>query len=102
MNKRGVMGEKDVLRVSVGQPLNIERGELELTSEQVVDRVTGERGLVTQTIGITTKRRNTAEIVYATPVTETSEFGLVTRYISSGTEGDDESFMIGANFGLRF
>ncbi|QFT77599.1 S8 family serine peptidase [Erythrobacter sp. THAF29] len=102
VNKRGVMGEKDVLRVSVGQPLNIERGELELTSEQVVDRVTGERGLVTQTIGITTKRRNTAEIVYATPVTETSEFGLVTRYISSGTEGDDESFMIGANFGLRF
>lgn len=102
VNKRGVMGEKDVLRVSVGQPLNIERGELELTSEQVVDRVTGERGLVTQTIGITTKRRHTAELVYATPVSETSELGLVTRYISAGNEGEDESFMIGANFGLRF
>ncbi|MFL0356582.1 S8 family peptidase [Erythrobacter sp. GH1-10] len=102
VNKRGVLGQRDILRVSVGQPLNIERGELELRSEQVLDRLTGERGMVTQTIGIETKRRHTAELVYATPVTETSEFGLIGRYVSGGAEGQDENFMLGANFGLRF
>ncbi|MCK0128364.1 S8 family serine peptidase [Erythrobacter sp. F6033] len=102
VNKRGVMGERDILRVSVGQPLTVERGELEFTSEEIVDRITGERGLVTQTIGIDTKRRYTGEIVYATPVTKTSELGLIGRYISEGELGQDESFMLGANFGLRF
>lgn len=102
VNKRGVMGKRDILRVSVGQPLTIEQGELELRSEQVVDRLTGERGIVTQTIGIETKRRYTGEIVYATPVTKASELGIVGRYISAGEQGQDESFIIGANFGLRF
>ncbi|MBV7260017.1 S8 family peptidase [Erythrobacter crassostreae] len=102
VNKRGVMGDRDILRVSVGQPLTVERGELELTSEEVIDRISGERGLVTQTIGIDTKRRYTGEIVYATPVTKTSELGLIGRYISAGEIGQDESFMLGANFGLRF
>nr|WP_298927874.1 S8 family peptidase [uncultured Erythrobacter sp.] len=102
VNKRGVMGDRDVLRVSVGQPLTVERGELEFLSEQVVDRLTGERDVVSQTIGIETKRRYTGEIVYATPVTKTSELGVVGRYISAGELGQDESFMIGANFGLRF
>ncbi|MFL0357004.1 S8 family peptidase [Erythrobacter sp. GH1-10] len=102
VNKRGVLGQRDILRVSVGQPLTIERGDLELRSEQVIDRETGELGIVTQTIGIETKRRYTGEFVYATPVTETSEFGLIGRYVSGGVEGQDPSFTIGANFGLRF
>ena len=102
INKRGVMNTRDVLRVSLGQPLTVEQGELELRSEQVVDRLTGERGVVSQFIGIDTKRRYTGEIVYATPVTGTSELGVVGRYVSEGGPGEEESFMIGANFGLRF
>ncbi|WP_185960165.1 hypothetical protein, partial [Erythrobacter insulae] len=97
-----VMGSQDILRVSVGQPMTVERGELELRSDQVIDRLTGERGVVTQTIGISTKRRYTGEIVYATPVSKASELGIVGRYISAGEIGQDESFMIGANFGMRF
>lgn len=102
LNKRGVVGQRDILRVAVGQPLTIENGELELVNEQVIDRETGELGVVSQTIGLETKRRYTGEIVYATPVSETSELGVVARYVSEGNAGQDESLMIGANFGWRF
>lgn len=102
INKRGVVGESDVLRVSVGQPLQIEHGELELLSEQVIDRETGELGMVSQTIGIETRRRYTAEIVYATPITETSEFGLIGRFTSAGNGDEESGLMVGANLGMRF
>ncbi len=102
MNKHGLMGENDVLRVSLGQPLTIESGELQFNSDQVVDRETGELGVVTQTIGIETKRRMTGEIVYATPLTQNSEFGLFGRYVSAGDTSDEESYVVGANVGLRF
>ncbi len=102
VNKRGIMGSRDILRLSVGQPMTVERGELELTSDQVIDRQTGEIGQVTQSIGINTKRRYTGEIVYATPVTDNSELGVMGRYVSSGDQGDEGNFIVGMNFGLRF
>ncbi len=102
LSKQGLVGDRDRLRVSVGQPLNVEDGELEFGSLQVVDRATGELGRVDQTIGIETKRRIAGEIVYATPVTEGSEFGLFGRYVSAGGQDQEEALMIGANFGLRF
>ncbi len=102
MNKRGLMGSNDVLRVSVGQPLTVESGQLEFTSEQVVDRETGELGFVTQSIGIETKRRMTGEIVYATPLSKSSELGLFGRYISDGDGDDRRSYVLGASVGLRF
>ncbi len=102
MNKRGLMGDSDVLRVSIGQPLTVESGELQFDSDQVIDRETGELGIVTQTIGIETKRRMTGEIVYASPLTNNSEFGLFGRYISAGDAGDEQSYVVGANIGMRF
>lgn len=102
INKRGVVGERDILRVSIGQPLTVEDGELELRSDQVIDRMTGEIGPVSQFFGIETKRRYTAEVVYATPVTEASELGLIGRYVSAGDDGAEATVMLGANFGMRF
>lgn len=102
MSKHGLMGDSDVLRVSVGQPLTIESGELQFNSDQVVDRETGELGVVTQTIGIETKRRMTGEIVYASPLSSSSEFGLFGRYVSAGETGNEESYVVGANIGMRF
>ena len=102
MNKRGLMGDNDVLRVSLGQPLTVEKGQLEFESQEVVDRETGELGFVTQTIGIETKRRMTGEIVYASPLTSNSEVGFFGRYVSAGDAGEEESYVVGANIGLRF
>ena len=102
INKRGLLNARDVMRVSIGQPLRVEEGKLEFLSEEVVDRMTGETGLVSQTIGIETKRRHLAEFAYATPITGQSELGVIARYLSEGELDQDENIMIGANFGLRF
>ena len=63
--KQGLFSGKDSLRVSLAQPLQIEEGELSVTSEVVVDRATGETAPVTQTFGIETRRRITGEAVLA-------------------------------------
>ncbi|WP_298302983.1 S8 family serine peptidase [uncultured Erythrobacter sp.] len=100
--KHGVFSDKDTLRVSVAQPLQVEQGALEFTSEQVIDRLTGETGPVTQTIGIETKRRITTEVVYAMPLTRSSEFGVFSRYVSAGDTVDEGGVVVGGNFSLRF
>ncbi|QIG52926.1 S8 family serine peptidase [Altererythrobacter sp. BO-6] len=102
VTKRGVVGQADTLRVSLAQPLNVESGELELRSEQVVDRLTGETGVVTQRIGIATKRRIAAEAVYATPLSDAAEFGLFGRYVQQDAGGEGGGYMVGANLGWRF
>lgn len=100
--KRGVFNGKDSLRLSVAQPLQVEHGTLELRSDEVIDRDTGAVGEVVQTFDIDTKRRITGEAVYALPLTKSSEFGVFGRYVSEGNPGDDESFVVGGNYTLRF
>jgi len=100
--KRGLFGSNDTLRLSVAQPLQIVDGELQLRSDQVVDRTTGETAAVTQTFGIETRRRVTGEAVYAMPLTRSSEFGVFGRYVSAGEVGDEQNYVVGGNFSLRF
>ena len=57
VTRQGLVTGRDTLRLAVGQSLTIERGGLEFNSLQVIDRATGERGVVSQTIGIETKRQ---------------------------------------------
>lgn len=102
VSKRGVFGNRDILRVSLAQPLNVEDGALELRSLAVVDRQTGETGIVSQRIGIETKRRIMGEAIYATPINRSAEFGLYGRYVSAGGQGEAEAVMVGANLGWRF
>ena len=100
--KRGLFSGKDSLRVTVAQPLQVEQGDLSVTSDVVIDRETGETGQLTQTFGIETRRRVTGEAVYAMPLTRSSEFGVFGRYVSAGEVGDSESYVVGGNFSLRF
>ena len=100
--KKGVLNRKDTLRLTVAQPLQIEQGELQFTSEQVINRDTGERGLVTQTFGIGTQRRVTTEAVYAMPVSNRADFAVFGRHVSGGDFANDAGFVLGGNFNFRF
>ena len=100
--KQGVFSNKDMLRLSVAQPMQVEDGSLSVTSEQVIDRTTGERGAVTQTFSIETQRRITTEAVYATPLTNSSEFGVFSRYVSAGDTFNEAGVVVGGNLSLRF
>lgn len=46
--KTGLLGGNDAVRLTLAQPLRLSGGSLELTEVQVVDRQTGEKGVVTQ------------------------------------------------------
>ncbi len=100
--KQGILSRNDMLRVSVAQPLQIEEGALQFTSEQVIDRLTGETGPVTQTFGIETQRRIMTEAVYATPLSNRSQLGLFGRYVSEGDTSEEAGLVVGGNFSLRF
>ncbi|MEP1420609.1 MAG: S8 family serine peptidase [Erythrobacter sp.] len=100
--KHGVLSNRDTLRLSVAQPLQVERGELQFISEQVIDRQTGELGSVTQAFGIETKRRITAEAVYSMPVSTRSDFALFGRHVSAGDTSNQDGFVVGGNFNLNF
>ena len=68
-SKHGVFGDVDRMRLSFAQPLHLESGALGVTAMQVVDRTTGELGLVTDQIALTSaKRRFVSELLYATPI----------------------------------
>lgn len=63
--KDGLFDKHDRLRVSFAQPVHVERGSVDVSMVQVVDRTTGALGVVTQHTGITTSdRRYVAEMLY--------------------------------------
>lgn len=70
MAKAGVLGKSDHVRLSVAQPLTIEAGTIDMQMVRVVDRETGEIGVVTESvdIGAPERRRFVAELTYGTPV----------------------------------
>lgn len=67
--KQGLFGRNDALRLSVAQPLRFANGAIELTEVQVIDRQTGEKGVVTQRydIGATQPRRLVVQGNYGAP-----------------------------------
>ncbi len=81
ITKQHVFDTNDRLRVSLAQPLYLERGTLDFTSVVVVDRQTGELGQVTQSFDITRPRRQlVGELLYArTLLNGAGEFDLFGR-----------------------
>jgi hypothetical protein len=100
--KQGLLSGRDTLRFSIAQPLQVESGELQFTSEQVVNRDTGELGMVTQSFGIETQRRITAEAVYSMPMSSRSDFALFGRHVSARNTATNAGFVVGGNFNLSF
>lgn len=66
-SKHGVFGKTDRVRLSFAQPLHIENDGLALTTMQVVDRTSGELGLVSNGIK-GAERRYVSEVLYATSI----------------------------------
>ncbi|BCW90845.1 hypothetical protein sos41_40210 [Alphaproteobacteria bacterium SO-S41] len=69
--KRGVFGENDFARITFSQPLHVEAGTMAYSQVGVVNRLTGELGVITQTFDIASaERRFQGELLYATPFLE--------------------------------
>jgi hypothetical protein len=102
---QGVVGRRDALRLSVSQPFHVERGQLAYDSVQVVDRATGELGVVDQRFDIGgTPRAFTGELLYAAPILDDAgEIGLFGRADFSGeNQGEVNQFAVGGRINVRF
>lgn len=80
IGKQGLVGKNDRLRLSFTQPLHIEKGRLEYSAVEVIDRSTGEIGNITREFSIADDtRRFTGEFLYATPITGGGELSFFGR-----------------------
>ena len=107
LHKQGIFSRDDQMRFSVSQPMQVERGELQFTSLEVIDRETGELGEVTQTWALDTGDRElNFEAIYATPILDGS--GEVTAFTRSGTAisgsqfTDETEVSVGGRLTIRY
>ncbi len=103
--REGVIGRRDALRVSLSQPLHIERGAISYSSVQVVDRQTGELGVVEQQFDVAGRPRSfTGELLYAAPILEgEGELGLFGRAeLQSEGNAAVNHFAVGGRLNIQF
>lgn len=103
--KLGVFAKHDSFRFSFMQPLHVERGSLDYTSVQVIDRQTGELGIVTDSWSLSGGNREyIAETLYATPIldrrAEISFFGQLK--LNARAPERSEEISIGSRFTLKY
>src|SRR5690606_24903759 len=103
--KQAVFGSKDQLRVTVARPLTVERGYIDMKMVSVVDRETGEKGMMTQrvSIGAPEQRRYRMEAFYGTDLLEgTGLLGLFGTAELRDTSAEVPAFTMGGNLPLAF
>lgn len=108
MSKRGLLGSNDNLRLTVAQPLTLERGYIDSEMVGVIDRATGEKGIITERFDITrtTERRFVAEGHYAAPMmngsAEVSVFARAELRPDANFNQDTSDVLGGVKFRVAF
>jgi len=100
-----LLGAGDRMRVSISQPLTTEQGSIDFTSVMVVDRETGAKGLVTQTIDLAggQPRRAIAEASYGALMMDgRAELSLFGRGELRRVEQSTPRLMAGGRASLAF
>ena len=103
---KSLLKDDDRLRLTFAQPLNIEAGALEYQSVQVVDRATGELGVVNDLWSLGSGSRHyVTEAQYAFPLMEGAAEVSVFGRMDIGAvdiDGEYNSFAAGSRFTLSF
>ena len=93
----------DRAQITLSQPMHVERGHLDFQSVQVVDRQTGELGIVTQNFDVSGQRRLAGEALYARPLAgDKADVALFGRVERDPGGPDGGSYMAGARYRIRF
>ena len=101
--RRDLFHKGDRLQVTLSQPMYVERGGLKMTSVQVVDRNTGDLGVVSQDIDIAGQRQIAGEAIYQQALKDGhGVVGLFGRVETSPAPGQSDAYMAGARYRLRF
>ncbi len=104
--KTGVFGKQDSLRASIAQPLHIENGSLGITTMQVIDRETGELGLVTDQVDLDQDtRRMVSEFLYSRPLADGRGSMSAFSQLDTGdnvTNAGETVLTLGLRFGMTY
>jgi len=93
----------DRFQVSVSQPMFVEKGRLNFQNVQVVNRETGELGIVTDSIDIAGKRRLAGEALYERPLgAGRSDVAFFGRVESETDSAANASYIAGARYRFAF
>jgi hypothetical protein len=103
--QQGVFGRRDAMRLTISQPLHVERGQIAYRDVQVVDRASGELGLADQNFDVNGEPRAVAaELLYATPILrgdgELSLFGRAE--VQAEGQRELNQYSIGSRVSFRF
>ena len=104
LTKAGLVGN-DRLRLTLSQPMHVESGSIDLSNVQVIDRATGELGVVVQSFALNSgRRRIMSEMIYGRTIgdglAEVSLFGKAN--LRGRPDATEASLTIGSGFALRF
>ena len=104
LTKSGLFRSGDQVRISLSQPMHLERGKLDFTTLQVIDRQTGELGYGTQSVNLGgTARPYAAEILYGVPVMKgEGQVVFFGRAESADSTEPTNRLMLGSQFKIRF
>jgi len=103
--REALLGRDDRLRVSLAQPLTVERGTMRYGALEVIDRETGETGIVQHaaSIGAPEGRRLVAEAIYGTGLLAGSAaLNLFGSAELRAVDPDVPGWTIGSNLRLGF
>ena len=101
--RRDLFKGGDRLQLSVSQPMFVENGHLNLQSVQVINRQTGELGVVNQSIDIAGKRRLAGEALYSLPISGGSgDVAMFGRVETVGGNTSGQTYLAGARYRIRF
>ncbi len=103
--KSNIFGSTDHLRFSLAQPLHVEQGAVEFQSIGVVNRETGEKGVVTQQLNIAEpqKRRFRAEAHYGASLDQgQSALSLFGSYEARDVRSDIARWTVGGKVSIGF
>jgi hypothetical protein len=103
VTRTGAFAKGDRLRLAISQPLYIESGRLAVQTVQVVDRQTGEIGVVTDHVRISDQRKVAAELLYALPTDGgRADLALFSRAETEVEGGKARTFLAGARYRIGF
>ena len=108
LRKDGLFSDEDRARLTLSQPLRVENGAFLYSGVEVVDRETGELGVVSQTWGISDAQRTlNLELSYGVPVFDgMGEVSAFTRSDVTAGNGSADAlnpeFATGARFSIKF
>lgn len=103
--KHKVFGSKDNLRFTLAQPLQVEQGVIEFQTVGVVDRETGQRGIITQRSNVaqSDKRRFRTEAHYGAQVLQGGgQVALFSSFEVRNVRQDIARWTLGGKVSLNF